>query len=84
MAVDPYQNDEETYQDHFRKTFITENKKDQDNEDAWTLHDIIIPAGNTAKLIRVPVPNNQNFRMSEVCDRLKFVKPTPVIVLAGA
>jgi hypothetical protein len=24
---DPYQNDEQTYQEHFRKTFITENQK---------------------------------------------------------
>ena len=50
----------------------------------WTLHDMLIPAGNTAKLVRIPDPADQDFRVSEVCDRLKFTQPTPVIILAGA
>jgi hypothetical protein len=81
---DPYQGNEDQYQDHFRKTFITENqKKDGEKKQLWTLHDMIIPAGKTSKLVRVPNPFEGDFRMSEVCDRLKIVKPTPVIVLAG-
>lgn len=50
----------------------------------WTLHDMMIPAGNTAKLVRIPDPTDQDFRASEVCDRLKITQPTPVIILAGA
>lgn len=84
---DPYQNDDKTYQDHFRKTFITENQKkpgvDQ-TKSAWTLHDMIIPAGKTAKLIRIKSPGDKDFRISEICDKLKFINATPVIVLAGA
>ena len=37
-----------------------------------------------AKLVRVPDPNQADFRASEVADRLKFIDPTPVVVLAGA
>lgn len=44
----------------------------------------MIPAGRTAKLVRIPNPNHEDFRVSEVCDRLKFIEPTPVIILAGA
>jgi hypothetical protein len=40
--------------------------------DAWTLHDMMIPGGNVAKLIRVINPDDPDFRISEVCDRLKF------------
>ena len=76
--------DEEAYDEHFRKTFITENKKKVDGGDAWSLHDILIPQGQKAKLIRVPDPNKEEFRASEVADRLKFIEPTPVVVLAGA
>jgi len=43
-----------------------------------------IPAGNPAKLVRVGNPYNPDFRVQEVADRLKFIEPTPVIVLAGA
>jgi hypothetical protein len=45
---------------------------------------MLIPAGKTAKLIRIKNPDDTDFRISEVCDKLKFVKPTPVIILAGA
>lgn len=84
---DPYVGDENTYQEHFRKTFITENQKGDNNEqDLWTLHDMLIPAGITAKLIRVPDPSHADFRVTEVCDKIKFNQnqPAPVIVLAGA
>ena len=30
---DPYHNDEQTYQEHFRKTFITENQKKMNVEE---------------------------------------------------
>lgn len=43
-----------------------------------------IPLGQPAKLIRIPDPYNPDFRIQEVADRLKFVQPTPVILLAGA
>ena len=82
---DPYKGDDQTYQDHFRKTFITENqKKMDDNKAKWTLHDMIIPAGKTAKLIRIKDPRDPDFRVSEICDKIKFVNATPVIILAGA
>jgi len=45
---------------------------------------MMIPGGQAAKLVRVPHPRNPDFRISEVADRLKFVQPTPVIVLSGA
>ena len=50
----------------------------------WTLHDMMIPAGKTAKLVKAVNPFDAEFRISEICDKLKFVKPTPVIMLAGA
>ena len=45
---------------------------------------MMIPAGNIAKLIRVTDPADQDFRITEVCDKLKMNQPTPVIILAGA
>ena len=48
------------------------------------MHDMMIPAGQTAKLVRVSNPSSKEFRISEVADRLKFIQPTPVIILAGA
>ena len=85
MNQDPYLGDEGKYQEHFRKTFITENQKDNaSNFDTWTLHDMMIPAGMTSKLVRISDPANEDFRISEVCDKLKLTQPTPVIILAGA
>ena len=55
-----------------------------EQKQAWTLHDMLIPAGKTAKLIRIRNPDDADFRISEVCDKLKFVNAAPVIVLAGA
>jgi len=45
---------------------------------------MMIPAGKTAKLIRIKDPSDNDFRVSEVCDKLKFIKAAPVIILAGA
>ncbi len=45
---------------------------------------MMIPAGKTAKLVRVPNPNDPDFRISEIADKLKFIKAAPVIILAGA
>lgn len=81
---DPYANDEETYKDHFRKTFITQDKGKKEQVTLYTLHDMMIPAGRTAKLVRVPDPFAEDFRVSEPLDKLKFIEPTPVIILAGA
>ncbi len=81
---DPYQGDESKYQEHFRKTFITENQKDgEGGKECWSLHDMMIPAGKQAKLVRVPDPGDADFRISDVCHKLKLTQPTPVIVLAG-
>ena len=78
-------NDEAKFQEVFRKTFITENKKGPtETGDLWSLHDMQIPLGQPAKLIRIADPNNQDFRVSEIADRLKFVQPTPVVLVAGA
>jgi hypothetical protein len=44
----------------------------------------MIPAGWTGKLIWIPDPYSTDFRVSEVCDKLKFIEAAPVIVLAGA
>lgn len=89
---DPYNGDDQTYQEHFRKTFITENQKkmmggglpQEESKQNWTLHDMIIPAGKTAKLIRIKDPKHADFRISEICDKIKFVNASPVIILAGA
>ena len=43
-----------------------------------------IPLGQPAKLIKIFEPNHEDFRITEVANRLKFVQPTPVILLAGA
>lgn len=56
----------------------------EESKQNWTLHDMIIPAGKTAKLIRIKRPNDPDFRISEICDRIKFVNAAPVIILAGA
>jgi len=45
---------------------------------------MMIPAGNISKLIRIPDAQHPDFRVSEVCDKLKFTQPSPVIILAGA
>jgi hypothetical protein len=45
---------------------------------------MMIPGGQTAKLIRVVNPYSEMFRASEVCDRLKWSLPTPVLILSGA
>lgn len=37
--------DEENYQEHFRKTFITSQNLKKEDEDIWTLHDMQIPSG---------------------------------------
>lgn len=76
--------DDQTYQENFRKTFITDNQNKQPEEDSWTLHDMMIPAGQTAKLVRVTNHASPEFRISEVADRLKFIQPTPVVIIAGA
>jgi len=55
-----------------------------DQKSPWTLHDMLIPAGKTAKLIKIRNPNDADFRISEVCDKLKFIKEAPVIILSGA
>lgn len=44
----------------------------------------MIPAGKTAKLVRIPDPNSPDFWISEVCDKLKIIDAAPVIILAGA
>ena len=75
--------DDETYDAHFRGTFIKEIEEET-KEEAWTMHDMVIPQGQRAKLVRINNPSNTEFRPSEVADRLKFIEPTPVIVLAGA
>lgn len=81
---DPYANDEQTYKDHFRKTFITQDKNKKEQVTLYTLHDMMIPAGRTAKLVRVPDPHAEDFKVAEPMDKLKFIEPTPVIILAGA
>ena len=43
-----------------------------------------IPLGQPAKLIKIYEPNHEDFRITEVANRLKFSQPTPVILLAGA
>lgn len=82
---DPYEGDADKYQEHFRKTFITENQKgDGEIKEVWTLHDMMIPAGMTSKLVRIRDPGHEDFRISEVGDKLKLINPSPVIILAGA
>jgi 3-polyprenyl-4-hydroxybenzoate decarboxylase len=56
----------------------------EESKQNWTLHDMIIPAGKTAKLIRIKNPHDPDFRISEIADKIKFVNAAPVIILAGA
>ena len=74
---------DENYNENFRRTFITTHQADVDKTPSFTLHDIMIPAGRTAKLIRIPKPDSEEFRVSEVCDKLKLNEAAPVIILAG-
>ena len=82
------QKGDEAYEDHFRKTFITENKKPgigaAFDHGSWTSFDMQIPQGQRSKLIKIPDPYTEDFRASEVCDRLKFIDSSPVIIMAGA
>jgi hypothetical protein len=71
------------YNENFRKTFITTHQAEVEQSPAFTLHDIMIPAGRTAKLVRVPEPYKEDFRISEPCDKLKLNEAAPVIILAG-
>ena len=50
----------------------------------WTLHEMMIPAGKISTLIRIKDINDKDFRMEQVCDKLKFIKSAPVIILIGA
>ena len=43
-----------------------------------------IPMGQPAKLVRIHDPESADFRVSDVADRLKFVQPTPVVLISGA
>lgn len=45
---------------------------------------MMIPGGAPARLVRVHNPHSADLRVSEIADRLKFIAPTPVVVLAGA
>ena len=76
------------YDAHFRRTFIQEPVESEEEEvkeeESWTLHDMKIPQGQDCKLVKIIDPAKEDFRPSEVADRLKFIEPTPVIVLAGA
>ena len=77
--------DDEAYDAHFRGTFIKETEEvDTKDDECWTLHDMKIPQGQQCKLVKISDPSKEDFRPSEVADRLKFIEPTPVIVLAGA
>jgi hypothetical protein len=33
---------------------------------------MMIPAGDVVKLVRIPDPGHPDFRVSEICDRLKI------------
>jgi hypothetical protein len=45
---------------------------------------MMIPGGAPARLVRVHNPFSIDLRVTEIADRLKFVAPTPVVILAGA
>lgn len=42
-----------------------------------------IPGGQTAKLIKISEPFNEDFRVTEVADHLKFIDGAAVCVIAG-
>ena len=73
---------EAEYTEHFKKTFITENKKKDGG--AWTLHGLRIPQGSDALLVRVPDLFHDDLNVSEIADRLYYTEPTQVVLLAGA
>merc|ERR1712228_580335 len=67
-----------------RKLMEMEGGNGINDNSPWFLQDMQIPQGIKCKLIRIPDPEGEEFRISEVGDRLKFIDPTPVLVLSGA
>ena len=65
-------------------TFITGKDKEQAYVQAYTLHEIIIPSGKPAKLVKIPDINNKDLRATEILFKLKITDPTPTILVAGA
>lgn len=63
---------------------MSEGQQLKQGEMPWTLHDMMVPGGRTAKLIRVPVPASRDFAVDELADKFNWASPAPVIVLAGA
>lgn len=45
---------------------------------------MMVPGGANARLIRVHNPWSYWLKVTEICDRLKFLTPLPAIVIAGA
>ena len=74
--------DEARYTEHYKKTYITENKR-KDGA-AFTLHYFRIPQGYDARLVRVPDLDHQELNVNDVADKLGFAEPTQVVLLAGA
>lgn len=58
--------------------------REDEKTHSWTLHEMMIPGGKSAKLVKIKDPSNNDFRISEVADKLKFIKAAPVIILSGA
>ena len=44
-STDPYENDDDKYQEHFRKTFITEKMVDDGEGESFSMHEMLIPSG---------------------------------------
>ena len=75
--------DDEAFDDHYRKTFTNQHHATQ-NQGAYTSHEMMIPQGLTAKLIRIADPGHPDFNINDIAERLEFISPTPAIVLSGA
>ena len=65
-------------------TFITGKEKEQAYVQTFSLHEVLIPAGKPAKLVKIPDIDNKDLRASEILFKLKISEPTPTILLTGA
>ena len=50
----------------------------------YNLNDMLFPKGKVAKLCRLRTPDYTEIKLKEVMTEFKFIKPRPVVVLAGA
>ena len=68
-----------------KRTFVTGEKEKAivEYKPQYALHDILIPGGQPAKLVKIPDPTHPHLSIQEILTKLKFRNPQPVILLIG-